>query len=321
MDIKEKFELIKRNTVEIVEESELMDVLKKKTSPKVYCGYEVSGEVHLGHMVTTTKLLDFQKAGFDVIVLLADWHTWLNRKGDWKEIEKMVLLWKKIFKGLGLEKARFVLGSEIQRNIEYIDDVFTISVQTTIQRALRSMQEIARDIENAKVSQVIYPFMQIVDIKALKVDVAYSGIEQRKIHMLAREVLPKLNSKAQVCVHTPLIPSLQGPGSKMSSSVPESLISVRDSEEDVRKKINKAYCPAGETKDNPVLAIAQLIVFPRIKSLRIKRDKKFGGDIDIGSYSELEKIFREKKLHPMDLKKAISEQLIGILSPVRKLFR
>ena len=319
MNSNEKFELIKENTIEIVEESELKEVLQKK-SPTVYCGYEVSGEVHLGHMVTTTKLLDFQKAGFKVVVLLADWHTWLNRKGDWEMIEKMVQLWKKVFKGLGLEKAKFVLGSDIQRNMKYIDDVFSISVQTTIQRALRSMQEIARDIENAKVSQVIYPFMQIVDIKALDVDVVFAGIEQRKIHMLAREILPKLSCKSPVCVHTPLIPSLQGPGSKMSSSVPESLISVRDSEEDIRKKLNKAYCPVGEAENNPVLGIAQLIVFPRTGTLKIKREKKFGGDLTIKSYPELEKLYQEKKLHPMDLKNAVGEELVDILAPVRKLF-
>jgi tyrosyl-tRNA synthetase len=34
--------------------------------------------------------------------------------------------------------------------------------------------------------------MQVVDIAALKVDLAVGGIDQRNIHMLAREEMPKL---------------------------------------------------------------------------------------------------------------------------------
>ena len=320
MKPEEKIELIRHNTVEIIEENELKELLKTKKKPVTYCGYEVSGEVHLGHMATTTKLLDFLKAGFDVKILFADWHTWLNRKGTWEEIYELTKLWEKAFKGLGLGKAEFVLGSHIQRNMNYMDDIMKISLKTTIQRALRSMQEIARDIEHARVSQVIYPFMQIEDIKALKVDVAYAGIEQRKIHMLAREILPELNYTSPICIHTPLIPSLQGPGGKMSSSKPETMISVRDKEEEIKKKVAKAYCPEGIKEDNPILSIAKLVIFPRIKYFDAEREKKFGGDIRFNSYEELEKAFINKKLHPMDLKNAVSNYLIDILKPVRKVF-
>jgi len=319
MDNVKRLELIKRNSIEIIEENELKELLKKKKTPRVYCGYEVSGEVHLGHMVTITKLLDFQKAGFDVVVLFADWHTWLNRKGSWEEINKLSKIWEKAFKALGL-KADYVLGSDIQRNLGYIDDVLKISVKTTINRALRSMQEIIRDVEHAKVSQVIYPFMQVEDIKILKLDVATSGIEQRKIHMLAREVLPELGHKAPICVHTPLIPSLQGPKEKMSSSKPETMISVRDSPEDIKRKIKKAYCLEGDAENNAILSIIKLVVFPRINEFKVKRDKKFGGDISFDNYKALEDDFIDRKIHPMDLKNALTEYLIEILKPVRKVF-
>jgi tyrosyl-tRNA synthetase len=319
MNNSERLELIKRNTVEIIEEDELKKLLKEKKHPVVYCGYEVSGEVHLGHLVTISKLMDFEKAGFKVIVLFADYHTWLNQKGDWGKIRKLTKLWEKVFNAFGLEKADYVLGSSFQRKEDYVDDVMKISVKTTINRALRSMQEIARDIEHAKVSQVIYPFMQVEDIKELSVDVASSGVEQRKIHMLAREVLPEIGYKVPICVHTPLIPSLKGPGGKMSSSVPESLISVRDSPESIKKKINKAYCPEGAVDDNPVLAIARLIIFPMIDRYVVERVEKFGGNLEFKSYEELEKEFVSKKLHPLDLKNSVIKYLVEILAPVRKI--
>ncbi len=317
--MQDKLNLIKRNTVEILTEDELVSLLKKG-KPSVYCGYEVAGGlngIHLGHLVTLSKLLDFQKAGLKVKVLLADYHTFLNKKGSLREIAKQAKEWEVGFKAFGL-KAEYVLGSSFQRKPEYIDDLLKMTLTTTINRALRSMQEIARDIDNAHVSQVVYPFMQIEDIKAMSIDIAYGGLEQRKIHVLARELLPGLGYKAPVCIHTPLITSLKGPGSKMSSSIPDSLISIRDSDKDVRGKINAAYCPEGVVEDNPVLQIAKLVIFPRIDSFKVKRNEKFGGNVEFNSYDQLEHEFVKKKLHPLDLKNSVADYLIEILEPARK---
>jgi tyrosyl-tRNA synthetase len=44
-------ERVTRNTVEIVTEEELRSLLGQ-TQKKVYAGYEPSGEIHLGHLVT-----------------------------------------------------------------------------------------------------------------------------------------------------------------------------------------------------------------------------------------------------------------------------
>ncbi len=76
MDKEEKLELIKRNVEEVVTEEELENLLETKKSPTVYCGYEVSGPVHLGTMTTLIKLRDYQKAGLEIKLLLADLHTY-----------------------------------------------------------------------------------------------------------------------------------------------------------------------------------------------------------------------------------------------------
>jgi len=314
----DKLELIKRNAEEIINDDKLPDLIKKK-KPITYCGYETSGEVHLGHLVTITKLMDIQKAGFYVKVLFADWHTYLNQKGDWDFIHKQIDTWKKGFKAAGLIKSEFILGSTFQRKPEYIDDVLTLAAKITLNRGLRSMQQVARDIENAKISQVIYPLMQIVDIKHLKVDLVNSGIEQRKIHASGIETFKLINYKTPVFVHTPLISSLKGSG-KMSSSDQNSFISIRDSEEEIKQKIKKAHCPEGAVQDNPILQISKLIIFPRIKEIKIERDRKFGGDLTFLNYESLEKSFVKKELHPQDLKNSVADYLIEILNPIRKAF-
>ena len=141
--------------------------------------------------------------------------------------------------------------------------------------------------------------------------------------MLGQEVFESvLNYKKPIYVHTPLIPSLQGPeAGKMSSSNKDSLISIRDTAEDIKKKLNKAYCPAGETKENPVLMIAQLLVFPRLegKAFVIERPEKFGGRLEYHTYEALERAYADG-LHPADLKGALASYLDDIFKPVRKAF-
>ncbi|MEK6760923.1 MAG: tyrosine--tRNA ligase [Nanoarchaeota archaeon] len=319
MNSEEKLELIKKNVAEIVSEEDLISLLRKKKNPVVYCGYEPSGDLHLGHFVTITKLMDLQKAGFKVKILLADVHALLNRKGDSEKIKKEVESWKKTIKAIGL-KAEIILGSKYQFEKNYQMHIMDLAQHSTINRGLRSMSEIARDIENATISQLWYPLMQIADIKFLNVDVALGGLEQRKVHMMGKDMSSILKHNF-VAIHTPLITSLKGPGSKMSKSIVGSGISVTDSKEEIEKNIMGAYCPEKKIDDNPILQIARLIIFPRIKTLEIKRPEKFGGNISILNYHELERIYVQGKLHPVDLKKSIALELEKIISPIRKKFK
>ena len=313
-------ELILRNVIEVIEEKELDDLIKKGKG-SVYCGYETSGAVHIGTMVTVQKLIEFQKAGLDVIVLFADLHTLLNMKGKGEWIEKMVEYWEHCFIALGLDpkKTKFVKGSEFQLKPEYFHDVLSLGTNVTVNRATRSMQQVARDLENAHVSQLMYPIMQAVDIKHLKVDICYGGIEQRKIHMLAREELEKIDYKKAICIHTPLIVSLGGPETKMSSSKPESIIAVHEDPKSIEDKIKKAYCPAGETENNPILDVFRFFIFSKNDKVVIERPEKFGGNLEFKSYAELEKAFKDG-LHPMDVKNACTKYLSEYLKPVRDYF-
>ncbi|MGB9707885.1 MAG: tyrosine--tRNA ligase [Candidatus Pacearchaeota archaeon] len=319
MDAEKRLALIRRNVVEVLTEPELMELLRKKTKPVVYCGYEPSGPLHLGHFVTITKLQELEKAGFKVKILLADVHAFLNRKGAGKEIAKEVNAWKKTIKAIGL-KAEIVLGSSFQFQKDYQLDVIKLAQKTTINRGLRCMQEIARDIEHATISQLLYPLMQIVDVKHLQVDLALGGLEQRKVHVLGREE-EKLLGWNYVALHTPLITSLKDPGEKMSKSVPGSGIAVTDSYDEIKRTLQDAYCPEKIIENNPVLQIVKLIIFPRIKSIKIVRPAKFGGVIEFSSYNQLEIAYKEGKLHPLDLKNAVIEHLEKIIAPIRKNFR
>jgi tyrosyl-tRNA synthetase len=307
------YERVTRNTVEVVTEEELRALLLKPQK-KVYAGYEPSGEIHLGHLVTINKLVDLQEAGFEVVVLLADLHAFLNRKGSMEEVGELAAYNRCCFEGLGLRNVKYVLGSDLQLNRDYELLVLQLSQEITLNRATRSMDEVGRQMDHPTVSQMIYPIMQIADISLLGVHAAVGGIDQRKIHMLAREHLINHGCPAPVCIHTPILNGLDG--KKMSSSQ-ENYISVADTEDQIRKKCQKAFCPP-EVAENPVLQIFQYHVFPRMNEMTIKRPEKFGGDRVFAGYAELEAAYGSGQVHPLDLKKACATCLSEILAPVRE---
>lgn len=188
-----------------------------------------------------------------------------------------------------------------------------LSQEITLNRATRSMDEVGRQMETPTVSQMIYPIMQMVDIAMLRVDAAVGGIDQRKIHMLAREYLVAAGFSSPVCIHTPILNGLDG--KKMSSSS-GNYISVADTEETINKKCQKAFCPP-ECEDNAVLQMFQYHVFPRVPVVSVRRPEKFGGNREFDNYGVLHEAYRKGEIHPLDLKKTLGNYLAEILAPVR----
>ncbi len=300
-------------------EEELNEVLEKDT-PRCYVGYETSGPAHLGHWISVRKLLDLQKAGFQPVVLWADLHTYLNKKGEEGWIESMIDYWQATFEALGLE-AEYTKGRYFEEKTEYFHDVLQMAKETTINRGTRAMSEVARDADNPYISQIIYPLMQALDIEYLDLDLAVAGIDQRKIHMLAREKLPKLGYRKPTCLHWPMLAALSDTGEKMSSSKKETMFPLHAEPSHIRDVIENGYCPAGQVEDNPVLQIAKFFVFGADRTLEIERDEEYGGDVEYSSYESLAEDFESGELHPLDLKQAVADEVIGRLQPVRERFK
>jgi tyrosyl-tRNA synthetase len=428
MDIEEKISLVQRPpTEEIVTENELRSLFETKTSPKHYIGLEISGKLHLGSLIIPGfKINDFIKAGIQSNVFLADWHTYINNKlnNDWDLIDKISQYYEKAFKFF-CPGVNVIFGSDLYKETDdYWKNFIVFSKQITLARTLRSLTIMGRTEKDAlDFSQLLYPSMQSVDIKALDLDIVHAGLDQRKIHMLVREVFPKLNWKVPVSVHHHILPGLAEPSrvttiptltttnnasndvaniankseyvpvtggggsgtssnsssyvanasaassdnsdldtvasinanpsydpkdasttptttpisnksltfnasklesfddskifNKMSKSNPSSSILIHDSQQEIYNKINRAYCPAGISKDNPVLEIIEYIIFHQYHEIVIERPSKYGGDVSYGTFDQIKKDYEHNKIHPKDLKLATSRYLDKIIAPVR----
>ncbi len=322
------YERITRNTSEVVTAEEVRALSESPEGKRAYVGYEPSGVLHIGHMLTANKLIDLQEAGFEVVILLADVHAYLNDKGTFEEIRSTAEQMKQQFIAYGLDesKTEFVLGSEYQLDEEYVLDLHALELETTVARAQRAMAEIQRG-EHAKVSQMVYPLMQALDIEYLDLDLAVGGLDQRKVHMLAREELPSVGYESRPALHTPILADLTTGVGKMSSSEGVT-ISMEDSTEDLEEKVNSAFCPptadpepddAGNERENPVLQIFQYHVFPRFEEVVVERPEKYGGDLEYASYASLEADLESGELHPADAKGALATYLDELVAPGREL--
>jgi tyrosyl-tRNA synthetase len=338
MDLEKKIELIKRPpTEEIITEEELKQLLETNEHPEHYIGFEISGLLHLGSLILSGyKINDLAEAGVRCKVFLADWHSFINNKlgGKWENIQKAAKYFAEGFKFF-CPKAEIVLGSEVyHNNDEYWKDVVRFLKQITLARVTRCLTIMGRsEKEKLDFAQYIYPSLQCVDVKYLGKDLPHGGMDQRKAHVLCREVFPKLGWKKPVAIHHHLLAGLEKPpevkskekiekviAAKMSKSKPWTCIFIHDKKEEIEEKLRKAWCPEKIVEGNPVLEIAKYIIFRENKVFEIEREKKYGGNISFESYEELEKAFREGKIHPQDLKKNVARELDRIIKPVREHF-
>lgn len=310
---------INQLTSEIVPEDDFERQLQKSGDKTVYIGYEPSGILHLGHMVTANALIELQDLGFDVKILIADLHAELNGKGSSEEMKSIGETMENQLLKFGLsEETEFVYGSDFQMNEEYQRMVQNLCQHTTSNRAKRAMSEIAGD-DSTTVSHLLYPVMQVADIWWLDVDIALGGMEQRKVHMLSRDIFPKENIEKPVFIHTPLIADLENGDGKMSSSSGVS-ISSADSPETVEQKISSAYCPTDDKdKENPILQIYNYHIFPRIEEVKVERDEDYGGNVVYSRYQDLEEDMYSDELHPQDAKETLAKELNKILEPLREI--
>ncbi len=332
LDITEKVDLILRPpTEEVVTQDELIELFKTNSSPKHYIGLEISGFLHLGSLISTGfKINDFTKAGVKCKIFLADWHTLINDKlgGDWETISKVSKYYQDAFK-LVCPDAEIVLGSKLyEEKTQYWTELVKFTKHMSIARTMRTLTIMGRSEDDKKidVAKLLYPAMQAVDIHFLDVDIAHAGMDQRKIHMLVREIFPKMKWKVPVSVHHKLLPGLSKPAdtsesqilSKMSKSDPNSGIFIHNTDEEIKKKISKAWCEEANIQNNPLLEIAKTVIFHEFNEMKVERPEKFGGNVSYSNYNQLETDFVEKKLHPGDLKQTVGNYLVEIISPIRE---
>ena len=337
MDVQTKIGLIKDFAEEIVTEDELKVLFETNDHPTAYDGFEPSGisPIHFG-LLRATNLKNMLKAGVKFKLYLADYFAFVNNKfgGDLQKIrtagEYFVEVWKAC--GIDINKVEVVWAKDLMDGIAYWDKTLTLAREITLERNMRAVTIMGRkEGEKLSMGQLFYPPMQVTDIFMMDVDICQLGMDQRRANMLARDVAQKLRWKKPVAAHHHMLLGLQGLqqkatkeetllASKMSKSDPKSCIYMHESFEEIKKKVNSAYCPERQEEGNPLFDYAQHILFKEFKTITIERSSKFGGAVSFDDYSQLREDYIQGKLHPGDLKNGVAVYLDRLIAPVRKYF-
>lgn len=135
--------------------------------------------------------------------------------------------------------------------------------------------------------------------------------------MFARENLPRIGYKKRIHLMNVLIPGLDQTGQMSASAPNSSKIDFDDSDDIIRKKIKNAYSVDGEIANNGLLAILKYIIFRRIPEFVVERPAKWGGRLIYKTYDLVEKAFVEGELVSADLKPALADELIRLITPLR----
>ncbi|MCI4368546.1 MAG: tyrosine--tRNA ligase [Thermoplasmata archaeon] len=336
MDLETRVALVGRHTREVLTTDEVRTLFEREARPKAYIGFEPSGKLTLGHLVTSQKMRDLQDAGCELTVFLADWHAWINDKlgGSLERIAASGRYMEHAFTALGVDPARahYRWAHELTGRSDYWARVIRIAKATSLARTKRAMTILGRSEEESTLdtAKLFYPAMQAADIFELPVDLAYAGVDQRRAHMLAREVAHHYGWPVPVAVHTPLISSLKGGGRmdpealgverKMSKSDPTGAILLPSPPAEVQSRIGGAFCPAKEVEGNPVVELVQFVVFPREGRLEIPRAPKHGGPLAFETAESFNEAWTKGQIHPQDLKSATASALSRIMEPVGRYF-
>jgi tyrosyl-tRNA synthetase len=348
MDAEQRLALIRENLAEILDGDIIEKIVKEGRSPKIYWGMPLplqklthmlivilgtatTGRPHCGYFVPAIKIAQYLAAGCDMTVLLADIHGFLdNLKAPIELVEQRAQYYRHIISamlesvGVSTDKLRFVLGSSYQKSADYAMDLYKMASVVSEHDAKKAGAEVVKQTENAPLSGLLYPLLQVLDEQYLDCDAQFGGVDQRKLFTAAKEWLPKLGYRQRAHLMNPMVPGLHG--GKMSSSDVDSKIDLLDPPDVVLKKIKKAHAAPKVVEENGILAFVEFVLLPAAalkgsREFRVERERDGLEPLVYTSIAQMHDDYRNDVLTPQLLKPAVAKGINELLEPIQKAYQ
>jgi tyrosyl-tRNA synthetase len=247
MNIKKQLDIIKRGTVEIISEKELITKLERKKPLVVKAGFDPSSpDIHLGHTVLLRKLRHFQDLGHKIVFLIGDFTGMIGDPTGRSEIRKRLTesevsenaktYKKQVFKILDEKKTEIVFNSAWLAKMT-LKDTLELMAHTTVSQVLAraDFNERYKSGKDISFLEFMYPLLQAYDSVELKADVELGGTDQKFNLLMGRELQKDFGQGQQVVLMMPLLVGLDGVN-KMSKSY-SNHIGIDDKPEEMFGKI------------------------------------------------------------------------------------
>ena len=274
--------------------------------------------------VQLSKLADFLRAGHEVTVLLSDLNdVYNNSKLPREQIEARTKYYEAIYRAMlqslnaPLDKLKFSRASDFQLKEKFIFDTFRLTSITSENNAKAAACDLVEQADTSILS-LLYPTFFALNEEYVGCSAHFGAEEQRNQFVYAEKYLPLLGFAKRLHLIAPTITEL----TEVKVNVPEDdcKIDVLDGADAIKRKLKKAFCEPGNIEKNGILAFTQHVLLPTFNEFRIEREERFGGNLLYSEFEQLERDFKEEKLHPGDLKSGFAQALNNLLEPIRKQF-
>jgi len=283
--------IIKRGTVEIIEEEELLKKLKEGRPLRVKAGFDPTApDLHLGHTVLLQKLRQFQQLGHEVYFVIGDFTAMIGDPTGRSEtrpplsreevLENAKTYEHQVFKILDPEKTNIVFNSTWLSELG-TEGIIRLAGKYTVARMLERDDFSKRFKEGVPIyiHEFIYPLLQGYDSVFLKADVELGGTDQKFNLLVGRDLQRAFGQEPQVCITLPLLVGLDGVR-KMSKSY-QNYVAIQEEPESMFGKI-----------------------------MSISDDLMWDYYTLLTDYTEEEIEDFKKNLHPMDAKKKLAHFIV-----------
>jgi len=299
-DIKEQLKIIKRGTVEIITDDELVKKLEKSISTgvplKVKAGFDPTApDIHLGHTVLIHKMRQFQELGHEVIFLIGDFTGIIGDPTGRSETRKSLTredvlknaetYKEQIFKILDPKKTQVRFNSEWFEKMSAME-VVSLGAMRTVARMLEREDFKKRFASQQEITilEFYYPLFQAYDSVYLKADIELGGTDQRFNLLMGRHMQKTMGVEEQVVVMMPLLEGTDGV-QKMSKSL-GNYIGITESPKEMFGKIMSI-------SDELMVRYYELL-----------------SDISMDELEKFKKGINDGSIHPMELKKRLASEII-----------
>lgn len=300
LTLEKQLEIIKRGTVEIVPENELVDKLKfsiENDKPlTIKLGLDPTApDIHLGHTVVLQKLRQFQDLGHQVVLILGDFTARIGDPTGKSETRKQLseeqvmanarTYERQIFKILDRTRTRLVFNSQWLAPLNFAQ-VIELAAKYTLARMLERDDFDKRFKEGLPISihELFYPLMQGYDSVVLKADVELGGTDQKFNLLMGRTLQKEYGQEQQVALMMPILEGLDGV-QKMSKSL-GNYIGIDESPREM-------YGKTMSLPDEMMLRYFELVTPVSLEELRV---------IEAG--------LKNGSLHPRDVKMRLAREIV-----------
>ena len=253
MTISEQINMLRRGTVEVLNEVELSEKLTESVKTgkqlRIKLGLDpTSPDIHLGHTVVLRKMRQFQDLGHKAVLIIGDYTA---RIGDptGQNSTRPILTPEQIEQNARtyFEQAGKILDTspeklETRHNSEWLEkltlmELIQIAAKKTVAQMLqrdtfKKRMEAGIDVYT---HEFLYPLMQGYDSVMIESDVELGGTDQTFNNLVGRDIQKAYGQKQQVVITMPILVGLDGK-EKMSKSK-GNYIGVTDEPNDMFGKV------------------------------------------------------------------------------------